>query len=114
MLAAQPCGFIGMDDRLAGKDGEVLRIRSEPHQQQVPWLPVIDEHSIEARLAIQRSLKLAIGRRAAVSRDIDDARADLSRDMDCHACAVQPKRQQPPLMAERRTKALPRRSDDVI
>ena len=109
MLAAQSSRFVGMDDGVSGENGEVLRLTGKAHQQNVSRLPICAQHSLQARLAIQRLLKLPISRGAAVSKDIDHAGADLARNVDCHASAVQPGTDQPPLVAKWRSEALPSR-----
>lgn len=71
MLATLPSRFVGVDDGVAGANGQVLRIAGKTHQQQVARLAFVEHHSIEARLNIERCLKLTAGGRPGVAGDVD-------------------------------------------
>jgi len=101
-------------DAVAGADRYVVRVTGKAHQQKIAGRAVCERDTLKARLRIQRLLKLAMRRSAAVAGHVEMPDANLTRDMDRNACAVQAEAEQSPLVAKRRPKALTRGIDDVV
>nr|WP_287664535.1 hypothetical protein [Accumulibacter sp.] len=114
MLAAQAGGFVRMDDGISGADGHMLRFSRESHQQQIARSAVGKRDALKAWLNVQRLLKLPVCRIASVARYVEMPGADLARDMDSYACAINPHAGDPALVPESRTQALTGGVDNVI
>lgn len=92
MLAALADRFVSVDDGVSGIYRDMLRITGETHQQEVARTTIFQEYALKAWLAVERSFKLTVGRRTAVSFDIHNSRPNRTSDMDRNASAIKTKR----------------------